>query len=73
MQGDRESRQRIRFQVWGPTVIVSDGDVVFQPRKVERSGIREAVGGHVHIYFHEEPELDDVARHYPPGTTEELR
>ena len=32
-----------RFQVWGPTVILSDGDVVFQPRKVERSGIREAV------------------------------
>ena len=33
-----------RFRAWGPTVILSDGDVVFQPRKVERSGIREAVG-----------------------------
>jgi FMN phosphatase YigB (HAD superfamily) len=56
-----------RFQVWGPTVILSDGDVVFQPRKVERSGIREAVGGHVLIYVHKEQELDDVARHYPAG------
>ena len=56
-----------RFQVWGPTVILSDGDVVFQPRKVERLGIREAVGGHVLIYVHKEQELDDVARHYPAG------
>ena len=55
------------FQGWGPTVILSDGDVVFQPRKVERSGIREAVGGHVLIYVHKEEELDDVARHYPAG------
>jgi FMN phosphatase YigB (HAD superfamily) len=56
-----------RFQVWGPTVILSDGDVVFQPRKVERSGIREAVGGHVLIYVHKEQELGDIARHYPAG------
>ena len=54
-----------RFQDWGPTVILSDGDVVFQPRKVERSGIREAVGGQVLIYIHKEEELDDVTRHYP--------
>jgi FMN phosphatase YigB (HAD superfamily) len=39
-----------RFRSWGPTVILSDGDVVFQPRKVERSGISEAVDGHVLIY-----------------------
>src|SRR6266566_414997 len=36
-----------RLRSWGETVILSDGDVVFQPRKVERSGISAAVGGHV--------------------------
>lgn len=50
---------------WGPTVILSDGDVVFQPRKVERSGLRAAVDGHVLIYIHKEAALDDVARRYP--------
>jgi len=50
---------------WGRVVILSDGDVVFQPRKVERSGIFEAVDGHVLIYIHKEEELDDVARRYP--------
>jgi FMN phosphatase YigB (HAD superfamily) len=50
---------------WGRTVILSDGDVVFQPRKVERSGIFEAVGGHVLIYIHKEAELDDVKQRYP--------
>jgi FMN phosphatase YigB (HAD superfamily) len=54
-----------RFRGWGPTVVVSDGDVVFQPRKVERSGIFEAVDGHVLIYIHKESELNDVARRYP--------
>lgn len=54
-----------RFRGWGPTVVVSDGDVVFQPRKVERSGIFEAVDGHVLIYIHKESELTDVARRYP--------
>jgi len=53
-----------RFRRWGPTVIVSDGDVVFQPRKVERSGLGRAVDG-VLIYVHKERELDDVARRYP--------
>jgi FMN phosphatase YigB (HAD superfamily) len=50
---------------WGETVILSDGDVVFQPRKVERSGIYEAVRGHVLIYIHKEEALDDVQRRYP--------
>jgi len=50
---------------WGPTVILSDGDVVFQPRKVERSGLRAAVDGHVLIYIHKEAALADVARRYP--------
>lgn len=54
-----------RLQTWGRTVILSDGDAVFQPRKVERSGIFEAVEGHVLIYIHKEDALDDVARRYP--------
>jgi transaldolase len=54
-----------RFRAWGRTVILSDGDVVFQPRKVERSGIFEAVEGEVLIYIHKEGALDDVERRYP--------
>ncbi len=54
-----------RFRSWGPTVILSDGDVVFQPRKIERSGIFEAVEGNVLIYIHKEEALDDVERRYP--------
>ena len=44
---------------------MSDGDVVFQPRKVERSGIAEAVDNHVLIYIHKEETLEDVERRYP--------
>jgi FMN phosphatase YigB (HAD superfamily) len=54
-----------RLRGWARTVILSDGDVVFQPRKVERSGIFEAVDGHVLIYIHKEEELDDVEERYP--------
>jgi FMN phosphatase YigB (HAD superfamily) len=54
-----------RLPSWGQTVILSDGDVVFQPRKVERSGISEAVEGHVLIYIHKEAALTDVERRYP--------
>ena len=50
---------------WGLVVILSDGDVVFQPRKVERSGLFEAVEGNILIYIHKELELDDVERRYP--------
>jgi FMN phosphatase YigB (HAD superfamily) len=50
---------------WGPTVIVTDGDVVFQPWKVERSGLRDAVGGRVLVYVHKEEELGDVELRYP--------
>lgn len=50
---------------WGQAVILSDGDVVFQPRKIERSGLFEAVDGNVLIYVHKEQELADVARRYP--------
>jgi FMN phosphatase YigB (HAD superfamily) len=52
-------------QQWGPVVILSDGDAVFQPRKVERSGLWAAVDGRVLIYIHKERELADVERFYP--------
>ena len=52
---------------WGLTVILSDGDVVFQPRKIHCSGIWEAVQGRVLIYIHKEEMLDDVERNYPAG------
>ncbi len=54
-----------RLRAWGPTVILSDGDVVFQPRKVRRSGLWDAVEGRVLIYIHKEQMLDSVARCYP--------
>lgn len=54
-----------KFRTWGQTVILTDGDVVFQPRKVERSGIFETVKGHVLIYVHKEEALADVERRYP--------
>ncbi len=50
---------------WGPTVILSDGDAVFQPRKLERSGIWDAVNGRVLIYIHKELMLDEMTRRYP--------
>ena len=50
---------------WGPAVILSDGDVVFQPRKVERSGLFEAVDGRVLIYVHKEEERAEIERLYP--------
>ena len=49
----------------GKVVILTDGDVVFQPRKIERSGLFEAVGGNILIYIHKEHELDDIERRYP--------
>ena len=50
---------------WGPTVLLTDGDVVFQPRKVEQSGLSKAVDSQVLIYIHKELALDDVAARYP--------
>jgi FMN phosphatase YigB (HAD superfamily) len=50
---------------WGRTVILSDGDVVFQPRKTQRSGLWDAVDGRVLIYLHKEQMLDDIERRYP--------
>ena len=49
----------------GRTVILSDGDVVFQPRKVDRSGLYDTFQGHVLIYVHKELELEDVEAKYP--------
>jgi len=54
-----------KCRAWGPTIVLSDGDAVFQPRKIERGAIWDAVGGDVLIYIHKEHELDDVERRYP--------
>jgi FMN phosphatase YigB (HAD superfamily) len=50
---------------WGPAVILSDGDIVFQPRKVHRSGIFETVRGCVLIYIHKEKEMREIQRRFP--------
>src|SRR6476619_426883 len=53
------------FGQYGTTVILTDGDVVFQPRKIQRSGLWDAVDGRVLIYIHKESMLDDVEQRYP--------
>jgi len=50
---------------WGSAAILSDGDAVFQPRKIDRSGLWRAVEGHVLIYIHKEEELAEVERRRP--------
>ncbi len=52
-------------QRWGTTVLLTDGDAIFQPRKLKRSGLAETVDGRVLIYIHKEQELADVERRYP--------
>jgi FMN phosphatase YigB (HAD superfamily) len=54
-----------RLRLWGPTVLVTDGDVIFQPRKVQQSGLWQAVDGHVLIYIHKQHELQDIETKYP--------
>src|SRR5436189_2708774 len=54
-----------RLGAWGTTVLLTDGDVVFQPRKIQRSGLWQAVDGRILIYLHKEQELEEVARRYP--------
>jgi FMN phosphatase YigB (HAD superfamily) len=54
-----------RLEAAGPTVILTDGDVIFQPRKVRRSGIWEAVEGRVLVYVHKEQMLDAIERRFP--------
>jgi hypothetical protein len=53
------------LQSLGPTVVLTDGDAVFQPHKIACAGIWEAVRGEVLVYVHKEAELDDVERRYP--------
>jgi FMN phosphatase YigB (HAD superfamily) len=50
---------------WGQAVILTDGDVVFQPQKIFRSGLFELFEGNVLIYVHKEQDLEDVARRHP--------
>jgi FMN phosphatase YigB (HAD superfamily) len=54
-----------RLKGLGRTAILTDGDVVFQPRKIERSGLMEAVDGNVLIYVHKELEIADIEGRYP--------
>jgi len=54
-----------RCRSLGQTVILSDGDVVFQPRKIQRAGLWDAVEGRVLIYLHKEQMLADVERRFP--------
>jgi FMN phosphatase YigB (HAD superfamily) len=54
-----------RLRSLAPTVILSDGDVVFQPRKVERAGLAKVADGNVLIYIHKEEALEDVERRFP--------
>ncbi len=54
-----------RFQRGATVALLSDGDVGFQPHKIDRSGLREAVDARVLIYIHKETELDDVAARFP--------
>jgi len=54
-----------RLRARAPVAIVSDGDVVFQPYKVKRSGLWDAAAGHVLIYIHKEQMLEDIERRYP--------
>jgi FMN phosphatase YigB (HAD superfamily) len=61
--GSLDALKHVR--AWGETVIMSDGDVVFQPRKVQRSGLWEAAESRVLIYIHKEQMVDDVERRYP--------
>lgn len=54
-----------RLRTLGPTVILSDGDVVFQPRKIKQAGLWDAVEGRVLIYVHKEQMLGEVEQRYP--------
>ena len=66
---DRLYPDALRVLRWlrslGTTVILSDGDVVFQPRKVEHAGLARVADGDVLIYIHKEEALDDVERRFP--------
>jgi FMN phosphatase YigB (HAD superfamily) len=61
----RATETLAHVRMLGRTVILSDGDAVFQPHKIRRSGLWDAVEGRVLIYVHKERMLEDVRRHYP--------
>jgi hypothetical protein len=61
--GSLEAIKRLR--AWGPTVILSDGDVVFQPWKIRQSGLHASVDGRALVYIHKEQQLEDVEKRYP--------
>ncbi len=54
-----------RVRQWGPAVILTDGDAVFQPRKIQRSGLQECFESNILIYVHKEQQLADVEERYP--------
>ena len=54
-----------KFKAAGTVVILTDGDAVFQPRKIQRSGLGEAVDNKFLVYIHKEDELADIERRYP--------
>ena len=54
-----------RLRSLAPTAILTDGDVVFQPRKVEHAGLAKVADGNVLIYIHKEEALEDVERRFP--------
>lgn len=54
-----------RLKQWGTVVVLSDGDAVLQPRKIERAGLLDLVESHVLVCVHKEWEMDDVERRYP--------
>ncbi|MEP6574412.1 MAG: HAD family hydrolase [Gemmatimonadota bacterium] len=53
------------LEKWGPTALLTDGDVVFQPLKIDRSGLFQALSGRVLLYVHKEEELPDIERRFP--------
>ncbi len=55
----------VHVQRWGQVALLTDGDVVFQPHKVERAGLNDVVGRNVLIYVHKEKQLADVQARYP--------
>ena len=65
LQQDFRAAALAPLRTFGKTVVLSDGDAVFQPRKVQRSGIWDAVDGRVLIYLHKQRMLDAVQRRFP--------
>lgn len=56
-----------RFWSLGEVAILSDGDRVYQPAKIARTGLLQATRGNVLIYEHKEDHLAEVERRFPAG------